>query len=518
MGPVSWRVVESLFTIVAVAVVSWVLHRRWKHGLFKRYGIPGPEARSLLFGHWRDLRRDTIKMMDDWIQNYGSLVGIYGGDVPLLLVSDLDAIKDCLVKRAHEFRDRVPLIVNVEPLKSSLLGIKGAEWKMVRSVLNPTFSTAKMRMISRIIDDCTNTTVEILDQQLASSARDVDVSVMAQGLTMDCIAKSVLGWKCEYQRNPQDPFLTSLRETLIGADNPIVSVAVAFPPVRWLIKLVYPYVNYGRFFSLVTDSVREVIKARRLLEYKNREENARAVDMLQLMLDAQYKSHTENVESCSNRPSMTDDHVVSNCFVTLGGGFETTSLTLALLLDELARNPDEQQKLYAEVSSAFQGDVTSEALYDKLQGLKRLEMVINEGLRKYPPLVFFTARMCYQDTELAGKVVPAGTRLIVPTWSIHRNPELWPDPERFDPERFSEGLEKDRHPASYIPFGMGPRECIGKKFAMLELKMALCKLVRRYEFSLSSQSVATLEFKVPLISINPVKNIVLQVKRRGSAL
>ncbi|KAL1436264.1 hypothetical protein MTO96_049845 [Rhipicephalus appendiculatus] len=405
------------------------------------------ETSSLFLGHWRDLRRDTLKVMDEWIQKYGPLVGIYCGEVPCVFLSDLDAIKDCLVKRSHEFRDRVPLIVNAEPLKSSLLGIKGEEWKM-----------------------------------------------------------------CEYQRNPDDPFLTSLRETLIGADNPIMNVAMALPAVRRLLKLVLPYVHYGKMFTCVTESVRDVIKARRLLEDGNREKEVRAVDMLQLMLDARYKSNAKN-DKC-DRLSMTDQHVVSNCFVALGGGFETTSLTLALLLDELARNPEEQQKLYAELSSAFPGDVTPEVLFDKLQYFKRLEMVINEGLRKYPPLVFFTARMCYRDTELAGKIIPGGTRVIVPTWNIHRNPDLWPDPHRFNPDRFSEGWEKERHPASYVPFGMGPRECIGKKFALLELKMALFKLVRRYEFSLSTQSATTLKFEVPLISINPVKNIVLKVKRR----
>ncbi|KAH7943442.1 hypothetical protein HPB52_008477 [Rhipicephalus sanguineus] len=452
--------------------------------------------------------------MDEWIQKYGPLVGIYCGEVPCVLLSDLDAIKECLVKRSHEFRDRVPLLINAEPLKSSLLGIKGEEWKMVRSVLNPTFSNAKMRMISRIIDDCTNTTVQIVDQRIASSAGDVDISAMAQGLTMDTIAKSVLGWKCEYQRNPEDPFLTSLRETMIGADNPITDVTMALPAVRWFLAPILPHTHYGKMFICVTESVREVIKARRLLEDENREKESRAVDMLQLMLDARHKSNAKNDNSCSDRLSMTDQHVVSNCFIALGGGFETTSLTLALLLDELARNPEEQQKLYAELSSALPGDVTPEVLFDKLQDLKRLEMVINEGLRKYPPLVFFTARMCYPDTELAGKIIPGGTRVIVPTWNIHRNPDLWPNPDRFNPERFSEGWEKEKHPASYVPFGMGPRECIGKKFALLELKMAIFKLVRRYEFSLSPQSASALKFEVPLISINPVKNIVLHVKRR----
>ncbi|KAL1466880.1 hypothetical protein MTO96_042444, partial [Rhipicephalus appendiculatus] len=359
MDPGAWSALESLFAILVVAVVSWVLQRRWQQGLLKRYGIPGPEKSGLFFGHWRDFRRDPLK--------------------------------------------------------------------------------------------------------------------------------------CEYQRNPEDAFLTSLRETLLGADNPIMNVAVALPAVRRLITLAFPYVHYGKMFTRVTESVREVIKARRLLEGENREKEVRAVDMLQLMLDARYKGNVQN-DKC--------------------GGFETTSLTLALLLDELARNPEEQQKLYAELSSAFPGDVTPEVLFDKLQDLKRLEMVINEGLRKYPPLVFFTARMCYRDTELAGKIIPGGTRVIVPTWNIHRNPVLWPDPHRFNPDRFSEGWEKERHTASYIPFGMGPRECIGKKFALLQLKMALFKLVRRYEFSLSTQSATTLKFEVPLISINPVKNIVLQVKRR----
>ncbi|XP_077511418.1 cytochrome P450 3A56-like [Amblyomma americanum] len=515
MGHEAWNVVGAVLLLAAALVVAWVLERRRKYGLFKRYGISGPEPSSLVFGHWLELRKDNIGVIEKWIRTYGKLVGFYCGDAPCVILTDLDAIKQCFVREAHRFRDRVPLVMNVEPLRSSLLGLKGDEWKAVRTILNSTFSSAKMKMISRIIEDCTDTTVHILDKKVGVIPGPVDISAMAQGLTMDCITKAVLAWECEFQQNPEDPFLKSLRNTLIARDVPIVSLAVAFPFVRKIAGWLLPYVSYGRFFVLVVDRVRRVIRLRKAREGCEKREQGHTVDMLHLMLDAQRKSR-EMIHG-NHGFFMTDDHVVSNCFISLGGGFETTSLALALLIDELARNPREQDQLLEELSSAFPGVENScEISYDKLQRLKRLDMVVSEGLRKYPPLVFFIARMCYQDVEVAGKVLPAGTRLIVPTWNIHRDPEMWLDPEVFDPERFCDDRKTERHSAAYIPFGLGPRECIGKKFALLELKMALAKLLLRYKFSLNKEKEPTVKFDVPLISINPVKNIVLQVKRRSN--
>ncbi|XP_050024415.1 cytochrome P450 3A24-like [Dermacentor andersoni] len=520
----AWSMVGLLVAVVVLVAGAWLQRRRQQMSLLKRYEIPGPEPSSVIFGNWKEFRRDPLEVTTKWIQKYGKFFGFYVGEMPYIVVADLDMIKHCLVRQAHIFRDRMPMILELETFKTSLVGLKGNDWKKVRSVMNPSFSGAKMKMISRVMNECVDIMLAKLDEQVTNNKTAVNVSKMTQGLTMDAIAKSILAWEPDSQRNPDDPFVSSLRKTLTEADTLILNIAIAFPPFRDLVTWVFPYVPYGKLFALICRRIHDVILVRRA------EPHVRHLDMLQLMLDEQAKSNpsgsisdNDNVKCAGQEANaasafvITDEHIVSNCFISLAAGFETTAVTLALILDELARSLEEQEKLYVELVSAFPGGLQRDVEYDELQSLKRLDMVVSEALRKNPPLVLFTTRMCNEDITVMGRTIPAGSRLVVPKWSIHRDPELWPEPEKFDPERFNPDNESNRHPASYIPFGIGPRQCMGRKFALLELKTALCKLILKYEFALFPGNEESIKLRVPLITICPVKNVVLSVKLRNRA-
>ncbi|KAH7982539.1 hypothetical protein HPB52_005498 [Rhipicephalus sanguineus] len=247
-------------------------------------------------------------------------------------------------------------------------------------------------------------------------------------------------------------------------------------------------------------------------------------DIVQLMVEAQKNSVIPNevqngtVTSTSSdiRPKTSfikDTHIVSNCFVFLVAGYETTASTLAFTLYELARHPDEQRRLHDELMSTFPDkDVLS---YEDLQALKRFDAVIRECLRLYPPLVLVTSRMCTKDTQLvSGHIIPKGSHIILPTWNVLHDADLWRDPYDFNPDRFSERLEGERLAASTVSFGFGPRECIGKRLALLELKAVLSKLVRMYKFSVCDETQIPMRVKVPLINVFPEREIVLGVEVR----
>ncbi|CAN7989342.1 unnamed protein product, partial [Ixodes hexagonus] len=125
--------------LIVIRVCMWILYRRRHHGLFKRHGIPGPKP-SLLIGNWTELKKDRIQVMERWIEQYGSVFGYFVGEIPHMAITDGNLIKECFLKRASVFCDRPHQLVNVEPFKSSLVGLQGQEWKRVRSVLNPIFS------------------------------------------------------------------------------------------------------------------------------------------------------------------------------------------------------------------------------------------------------------------------------------------------------------------------------------------------------------------------------------------
>lgn len=298
----------------------------------------------------------------------------------------------------------------------------------------------------------------------------------------------------------------SVREFFAGTENVAFETAVRFPFIKKIIEVIYPCTN----FSKVTDRISKNI--RRVIEIRRKGERPQATDMLQLMLDAQAGSESRAGDHRKNDLLIEDHHLLSNCFIFLLAGFETTATSLGFIMHLLAMHYDEQQRIFDELSAVFP-EKDQDLTYDSVQQLKRLDMVIRESLRMYPPIVYFVSRTCKQDVTVMGQFFPSGVDVMVPTWHMHHDPDLWPDPYKFDPERFAE--EKDNfHIGAYLPFGLGPRVCIGKRFAFLEMKMAICKVVRRYRVLPCSETQDPPHFVTRYPTIRIEKGIKVRLERR----
>ncbi|XP_049519099.1 cytochrome P450 3A4 [Dermacentor silvarum] len=525
MPPLEVTLFAAVFLFAAFTL--WATRRRHKQGRLRRYGIPGPEP-SLFFGNYMELKKDRIKVMEQWAQKYGKVYGFYEGEVAKVVIGDVNIAKEIFVKRAHEFTDRPPMVTDIECILNSLIGLKdswsfylcfaGDEWKTVRNLLNPSFTSVKMKLMLDIIHHCSDTLVEIVSHQVsANGCADVNLSKLCQGVSMDVITKCSLGWQSGCQKNPDDPVISTIKKILWNSGNLINDVCILVPSLGTVMSYIFPLLSYGRLFTQMQDNLHQVLKLRK-------SGTSAAADIVQLMVEAQKNASSTNgvqngtVTSASSAIRLKtsfikDTHIVSNCFVFLVAGYETTASTLAFALYELARHPEEQRRLHDELMSAFPDkDVLS---YEDLQALKRLDAVIRECLRLYPPLVLVTSRVCAKDTPLAsGYIIPKGSHVILPTWNVLHDPDLWADPYDFDPDRFSEKLEGERLAASGVVFGFGPRECIGKRLAQLELKAVLSKLIRKYKFSVCGETEITMKVKVPLINVFPERDIVLGVEAR----
>lgn len=187
-----------------------------------------------------------------------------------------------------------------------------------------------------------------------------------------------------------------------------------------------------------------------------------------------------------------------NQFVHQFQGHDTTTSGISFTIYQLALNPHVQDKIYEEIVAVLGKNHKSvELTYQLLQEFKYLEMAIKEGLRLFPSVPFI-GRNLVEDIELDGITLPAGQDILIPIYMIHRNPEVYPDPERYDPERFSDSAESKRGPYDYIPFSAGARNCIGQRFAMLEMKTALIKLISNYRI-LPGESLRELRVKTDLV-------------------
>ncbi|ELT88169.1 hypothetical protein CAPTEDRAFT_144600 [Capitella teleta] len=163
-------------------------------------------------------------------------------------------------------------------------------------------------------------------------------------------------------------------------------------------------------------------------------------------------------------------------------GFETTSTALGLAAYQLATNPEKQKKLHMEIDELLANE--EDISYSELSSLPYLDMVFRETLRMYPIGMTVVNRECMQSSTIQGIEIPAGVNIQVDMTSVHHDAETWgpTDPLKFEPERFSPEIHDSRHPMAWIPFGAGPRNCVGLRLGMMEFKVVLARIMKKFEF------------------------------------
>jgi cytochrome P450 len=221
-------------------------------------------------------------------------------------------------------------------------------------------------------------------------------------------------------------------------------------------------------------------------------------DVLSMLLSA---------EEEGSGTKMTDTEVRDETMTLFLAGHETTANALAWALHLLSRHPDVYARLRSEVDSVLAG------LAPTLEDMPRLPyalQVFKETMRLYPP-AYIVGRTAMRDVKIGSHTLPAGITVFLNIYGMHRRAKYWPNPERFDPDRFRPEAEKDLPRMAYLPFGGGPRVCIGNQFALLEGQVVLAVLAQRVAFEAASTREIQPE---PLITLRPKNGVPLLVRRR----
>ena len=230
------------------------------------------------------------------------------------------------------------------------------------------------------------------------------------------------------------------------------------------------------------DVVKEIIKTRRQQGLTGRK------DLLHLMMTANEETTVEGVSKLS------DDEIVAQSIIFLLAGYETSSNTLSFILYHLALNSDVQDKLRTEIKETVESNTKRKSLYELAQNMEYLDCVIKESQRLCPAAPHVN-RECCEDYDLNGIHIPAGTEIMIPIYVLHHDPDAWQNPEKFDPERFRGPAKDARHAFQFLPFGAGPRNCIGMRFALMEVKIALVRILMKYKFVASPETQVPLEIR-----------------------
>ncbi|XP_074041128.1 probable cytochrome P450 6a13 [Leptinotarsa decemlineata] len=302
--------------------------------------------------------------------------------------------------------------------------------------------------------------------------------------TTDIIGSCAFGLDCNTFKEPNTPF-TQLGQRVFQTDrirSLKIAFMMAFPDVSKMLRMRLTEKEVEDFYTkVVEDTVR----------YREKEGVTRP-DFLQMLIDIKNKTN----EHTGDGTSLTMDEIVAQSFVFFIAGFETSSTTMTFALYQLATHPVIQEKVRSEINSVLEKH-NNQITYDALNELKYMGQVIDETLRMYPALPIVTRR-CLKDYRIPDSdvIIEKGVRVFIPIKAIHYDPEYYENPEVFDPDRFSEENIQGRHPYAHIPFGEGPRICIGLRFGVMQSKVGLVSILKNFRVKLSSKTKLPLKIAV----------------------
>ena len=489
----------------AVLVAFWVYSRKRKQTLLQRHGFKGPKP-HFIFGHSHELfSKNNIEFVSKCFQEYGPIVALYSGCEPMLYTIDEDLLKMVQIKDFHLFMDRMRLVRgNRYPGKvseSHIISTNGKRWREMRGILTPTFSANKLKQMNPEISDAIEMLTSKIGKVSDKGEKEFNIYPLFQGLTMDVIGRAAFGIRTDAQLKDTHPFIENSKKVFSGGRSIILGFAMWFPefsfityPLRLVTATIYDVV-LGSAHAYLYSACRQILQERR--------KGGTRKDLLQAMIDA--KMNRDDVSStrgaaltvssdmsapdgptplqengASTQTSkkytiMNDDEIVGNAFVFLEAGYETTSTTLAYLSHILVNHQDVQDRVRDEINQLLEKEGKID--YNSMTSLPYMEAVIYETLRMYPPVTYFVNRRAAEDYSYKGQIIPKGTSVTAAVPQIHRNPEFWEDPDKFDPERFNKENKSRINPVHWQSFGTGPRNCVGMRFALLEIKLAIAEIL-----------------------------------------
>ncbi|KAK3587372.1 hypothetical protein CHS0354_028744 [Potamilus streckersoni] len=476
--------VPSWLMAILLVIALLLMYTIHKQRYFKRLDIPGPTPIPFL-GHIHHIIKKGFQEMDmEMTQIYGNCYGTFFGNIPQLIVTDPEMIKQLLVKQFSEFTDRPRTIRTTKFFDSAITVAQGEHWKFLRATLSPTFSSNKMRNMTPLISKCLDSLIQNV-RTLSEGKKSVEMRELFGAFTMDAICCTGFGLQVESQSNPDDPFIKNAKKALnISVGNLKFLLAAMFPELQRFIREI-PILNQEAidFFIQATKSALADRREAQSESYR---------DFLQLMINAHQDEGTDNDNGeekdlgfdAYKRRGMTDAEVLANAIIFFLAAFDTTSNLLTFASYCLATNQDVQDRLRSEINKELG---KSKPTYDNVFNLTYLDMTVNETLRMYSPAQRLN-RMAVLDTTLCGVKIPKGLDVTVSVLSLHYDTKYWENPHKFDPERFSPENKDRIHPFTFLPFGGGPRNCIGMRLALMETKMAIAALLQNYRILTSSET------------------------------
>lgn len=441
---------------------------------------PGPVGQSML-GSFGAIRKNPLAYLDSVWRTYGDVVQFPVPKPPSYLVNDPDGVRSVLVANARNYgKSTIQYSALSLVTGEGLLSADTAEWKRQRPMVQPAFHRETLTTIVSHVATAAERIIDDWNSLPEGVVVDIDAAIMNAAL--EVVGHALFGSDLSTDAD----VLTNA--TLDALDVVIARARVPITPPAWV-----PTPGNRKLSSSVAAldrAVHSMLDSRGVREVP--------ADMLDLLITARDdEGH-----------ALTETEIRDQVVTFIVAGHETVASALTWTFALLAENPEVIRSLQAEADAVLGGNAAQFADYQRLPYARA---VIDETLRLYPPAWLIT-RNSLGDDVLGGYEVPEGSLIIMSPWLLHRHPGVWANPDRFDPQRFIEG-EIDR--SAFIPFGAGPRQCIGRDFAYVEAVLLLSSLVAH--FDLAYPAGQQRPPAVPLVTMRPANGLHLRVSARSGA-
>jgi cytochrome P450 family 4 len=492
------------FSAVAAAFILWYFRELQKNKEFYK-NIPGPPVIPI-FGNVLSVRstKDILKVLFKWSNEYGGLYKMRLGPIRWAVVAaDYDFL-ECVLSNT-QILNKSDDYLSMRPwLGTGLLTSDGTKWKKHRRILTPAFHFQILEQFVDVFESAGNRLVKKLRNEIGKNS--VDIYPYVTLCTLDIICESAMGTSINAQYDGNSDYVQSVKSMCKVIIERTFNVLEMNDVTIRLTKNYYLQKKSLNVLHAKTNSV--IVNRRKELENNNKDLNnvngVNGKNEEDMIIGKDKKAFLDLLlEATVDGKPLTQEEIREEVDTFMFEGHDTTASAISFVLYCLANHPEVQQKAYEEQQMLFDDDKNPTVTYTDLQSMKYLEQVIKEALRLYPSVPIYgrktNAPVKYNDIS-----IPKDVTIAVFAFGIHRNPKYFKEPEKFNPGRF-ENMD-GRLPYAYIPFSAGPRNCIGQKFAMLEMKSTVSKILRNFELEPASpEHKLNLVAELVLKSANGIK-------------